>query len=438
MAEFPRPETLDAFRSRIDPSWIQQALDATGTATLRRRRLPAGQVIWLVLGMALFRDRSIVDVADSLDIALPGAKGAPVAKSAVAQARDRLGEEPMERLFDTCATRWSHASAGRHRWRGLALYGADGTTLRVPDSPENREHFGAPRGGRGAEGAYPQLRLVALFALRSHLLVRACFGSYRVGESTYARGLWSALPDHSLCVVDKGFFAAHALLPLARDGTQRHWLTRAKKNAKWRVLDRRGEGDLLVEMTVSGDSRDKDASLPKTWTARAIRYQRPGFQPQWLLTSLLDATAYPAREVAALYHERWEIELAYDEIKTEMLDREESLRSRSPARVGQEVWGILLAYNLVRLEMERAAEEARVEPTRISFIVSLHLICDEWILDAASSPGAIPRHLLKLRANLKRLVLPPRRPERRYPRAVKITGSGYPAKRPSRRTGIVK
>src|SRR6266545_3442870 len=380
VAEMPRPENLDSFRSRIDPEWIQKALEATGTASLRRRRLPAEQVIWLVLGMALFRDRSIVEVVQSLDLALPGPSLAP---SAVAQARARLGEEPLAWLFATCARTWSHASAARHRWRGLALYGADGSLLRVPDSSENRAHFGAPTGGRGAVGAYPQLRLVGLFALRSHLLVAASFGPYAVAEKQLARELWTQLPDRCLCIVDRNFLAADVLLSLAREGTDRHWLIRAKKNTKWRVLECLGKDDYLVEMTVSPQARKKDSSLPQRWVVRAIRYQRAGFQPQWLLTSLLDPVAYPAHEIVPLYHERWEIELAYDEIKTEMLEREESIRSKSPERVAQELWGILLAYNLVRLEMQSVADEVAIEPTRISFITSLHLICDEWILDAS-------------------------------------------------------
>ncbi len=137
----------------------------------------------------------------------------------------------------------------------------------------------------------------------------------------------------------------------------------------------------------------------------------------------------PDASLIALYHERWELELGYDEIKTEMLDREETIRSRSPERVRQEIWGILLAFNLVRLEMERVADEAGVEPTRISFIRALHLICDEWLWSASASPGAIPRQLKRLRADIKRFILPPRRSERRYPRAVKIKMSSYPRKR---------
>jgi hypothetical protein len=118
-----------------------------------------------------------------------------------------------------------------------------------------------------------------------------------------------------------------------------------------------------------------------------------GLRAQTLLTSLLDPQAFPADEIATRYHERWELELGYDEIKTEMLDREEAIRSKSPTAVTQELWGIFLAYNLVRLEMERVAEDAGVEPTRISFVAALRLICDEWLWCAVATPGAIPKHL---------------------------------------------
>lgn len=438
VAELPRPDSFEDFRRHIDPDWLQQALEATGTATLRRRRLPAEQVVWLILGMALFRDRSITHVADSLDLALPGQRGPTAAPSAISQARARLGEEPMAWLFDTCARHWAHASVDRHRWRGLALYGVDGTTLRVWDSSENRDHFGLPNGGHRGDAAYPQVRLVALAALRSHLITAASFGPYSSGEATLALGLWPQLPERSLCILDRNFLAANVLIPLSREGSQRHWLLRAKKNTSWREIKRLGKDDYLVEMKVSPFAHRKDPSLPKTWVARAIRYCIPGFQPQWLLTSLLDSKAYPAGEVAALYHERWEIEHAYNEVKTEMLDREETIRSRNPEKVHQEIWGILLAFNLVRLEMERVADEAEVEPTRISFITALHLICDEWLWSATAAPGSIPRQLKRLRANLKRFILPPRRPKRRYPREVKIKMSSYPRKRRSRPKGDAK
>jgi hypothetical protein len=273
--------------------------------------------------------------------------------------------------------------------------------------------------------------MVGLMALRSHLLAAAAFGPYETGEHGYAAELWPSVPDDSLTIVDKGFLAAGCLIPLAQGGQNRHWLTPAKVNTKWRIIKRLGPGDLLVEMDVSRAARAKNPSLPKTWLARAVTYQRKGFRPRTLLTSMLDSERYPAQEIAALYHERWELELGYDEIKTEMLDREEALRSKSPAAVTQELWGVLIAYNLVRLDMERLAAEAHVEPTRISFVGALHMIVDEFAWLAVTSPGAVPSRLRDLSTRMKRLLLPPRRSERRYPRAVKIKMSNYPRKRRS-------
>ena len=142
-----------------------------------------------------------------------------------------------------------------------------------------------------------------------------------------------------------------------------------------------------------------------------------------------DPNDHPATEIADLYHERWELELGYDEIKTELLEREETIRSRKPDGVKQELWGIFLAYNLIRLEMARIAVEAAVEPTRISFVEALRLIRNEWEWLTVTSPGAIPKRLETMRRNVKRYVLPPRR-SRSFPRAVKIKMSSYDRKRP--------
>jgi len=212
---------FDRLRSSIDPEWIGAALEATGTATLRRRRLPAEQVIWLVLGMALYRQRPIDDLVERLDLVLPGT-GTSMAKSAVAQARARVGDEPLRWLFEKCSTKWGHESARRHEWRGLALYGVDGTTVRVPDSAENRAFFGSQvlAGARGVSG-YPLARIVSLMALRSHILVAAGIGPYG-DERPYARELWPQLPDNSLAIVDRNFLAANILVPLAAVGENRH------------------------------------------------------------------------------------------------------------------------------------------------------------------------------------------------------------------------
>jgi len=211
-------------------------------------------------------------------------------------------------------------------------------------------------------------------------------------------------------------------------------LTKPSKSVLTLMLDALGKDDWLVELKVSPEARKKEPTLPQTFRARAIRYQRKGYQPRTLLTSLIDSREYPADEIRALYHERWEIELGWGEIKTRMLQRLEAIRSRTPETVTQELWGLLLAYNLVRLEMERVADETGVAPTRISFVAALRLVVDEWSWSTTSTtPGAIPRHLSNLRDKIRMFVLPPRRPERLYPRAVKIKMSSYARKRPPAR-----
>jgi len=159
-------------------------------------------------------------------------------------------------------------------------------------------------------------------------------------------------------------------------------------------------------------------------------------------TRLLDSTplspvVYPAAELVALYHERWELELTFDEIKTHTLERAEALRSQAPTRVEQEVWGLLLAYNLLRLVMSRAAPRAAVAPLRLSYRHALLALRGFWHTAWLSPPGVLPRRLEALLDELALFVLPERRP-RRYPRAVKIKMSNYPRKRPRRRRIRVK
>ena len=413
---FASPPDLEEFRRRIDPEWIDQALSATGTATVRRRRLPAEHVIWVVLGMALFRDRPLEDVVSKLDLALPGA--GTVARSSIAQARARVGSEPVKWLFQRSASKWAHESAEAHMWRGLRVYGIDGSWVRVPNTDENREEFGGHISSHGESG-YPMARIVVLMALRSHLLAAANVSRYEgIHEFECAKPLRDSIPESSLTVLDRLYLSASFLMGI-QSKTDRHWLVRAKTNTKFNVIKKLGRGDDLVEMKVSAVAREKDPSLPTTWSARRIRYQIPGFREQFLLTSLDDRKRFPAREIAKLYHERWELEMGYDEIKTEMLEREEAIRSKKPDGVRQELWGVLLAYNLVRLEMQSIAKEERIEPTRISFIESLRLIRTEWDWLSVTSPGAIPKRLATLRRNVKRYILPPRR-KRSYPRATKL------------------
>jgi hypothetical protein len=250
-------------------------------------------------------------------------------------------------------------------------------------------------------------------ALRSHLLAKAAFGPYGHGEYHYAAQLWDAIPEDSLCIVDRNFWSAALLLRLQSAGQNRHWLIRAKSGTRGSCLKRLGQSDELVELNVSPQARQRYPLLPATWTVRILGYQLRGHRPQRLITSLLDSEQYPADELVALYHERWELELGYDEVKTEMLQQtRQPLRSQTPEGIAQELWGVLIAYNLIRLEMQRVADEAAVPPTRISFVGVYRMICEEWLWSAIASPGAIPRRLQELRKNIARFILPDRRETR--------------------------
>jgi hypothetical protein len=411
------PVDAKTFLDRLETEWVREALVATGTATVRKRRLPAEQVVWLVIGMAMMRNRSILDVADKLAIALPGAAVAP---SAIVQARQKLGPEPVEWLFRQSAQRWSSARGVAEKWRGLLLLGADGTRFAVADSDANNAAFHKHTGGNGTS-SYPLMRVLTVMLLRSRICCDAEMGSFAESELAVAKPLWERIVDNSLTIVDKGFFNAPTLIPLASKGTNRHWLTRSRNNSKWEIVQELGPGEQLVRLRVEKRTRQAHPGLPEIWMMRAIHWRdRKKGTPKYLVTSLLDPGTHPAEELRELYLERWEQELAYDDLKTEQLEGSHVLRSRSPEGVRQEIWGTLLAYNLIRLEMAAVAAKAKVPPSRVSFVQSLRLICDEWLwLADTRSPGAIPKHLASLRETLARLILPERRKRPPQPRVVK-------------------
>ena len=429
------PSALDWLTGDLPLAWIHESLAATGTESERERRLPAHLAALLVIAMGVLRDRSIVDVANDLELARHEEGDGPIASNAISGARKRLGEAPLEHLARRCATEWVRPAAAAHTWRGLTLFGLDGSTLRVPDSDPNRAFFGGQSAGssRGASG-YPLTRIVVLMALRTHLLAGLAMGPY-VGSSelSLTPSLLAQVPNASLLIVDRNFLSARWLLQHARQGSERYWLLRAKSNTRWRVVHTFAPGDELVEMEVSPAARTRDPTLPRTWRARAIRYHRRGFRPSILLTSLDDPARWPARELVALYHERWELELGLDELKTEQMEREETLRSKTPWGVRQEIWGLMIGYNLVRRRAQDYATAQKVAPLRVSFVVMLRQLRERWIVLAIAGNEAASRVQAHERRLARRAVLPRRRSERQYPRAVKLKMSPYLRKRPSLR-----
>lgn len=425
-------ETLGSIRSIIGLEWVREALSRTGTETIRRRKIPNEAVVWLVIGIALFRQLAIDAVLKHLGLSIPrravgrSPTGSPVGSDAIAHARERIGVEPLTELFDLTGRAWVAEFDEANRWKRLGLFALDGSTLRVADTAANEEVYGRPGSSR-SPAAYPQARIVSIIAVGSRLVASFVVGSLDQGEQTLAEMLFGDLPDHSLLTLDRGFVNYANFVRIPRSGTERHFLCRGKSNLQTKLIRSLGAHDSLVEIRLSARQRKNDPTLPETLVVRQLDYQIRGFRPSTLFTSLLDPELYPAKDLIRLYHKRWEIELAYDEIKTDTLEQEESLRSKNPDLVLQEIYGLLIAYNLVRVMMARAARDAGVEPCRMSFRNSLAHVRYFFLIAAVLAPGNLPRLYRKLSADLALLVLPPRR-NRRYPRAVKIKMSSYKRK----------
>jgi hypothetical protein len=420
------PASFAALCGNLDAAWIEEALSLVGSATLRRRKLPVDRAVWLVIGMALFRDRSIAEVASHLELALPNGERGGVSAGAIPAARERLGSAPLQRLFDLTARHWAVLPSQEEAWRGLALYSADGSCLCIPDTDANEAEFGRPGSSRSTAG-YPQVRIVALLSLRNRILAGLACSAYHTSELHLAKALWPTVPDNSLTILDRGYISYWLFdtLRSANGFENRHWLVRKSASFTGRTLETFARGDELVEFEPSTSVRRRIPELPDVMRMRQITFQKAGYRPTVLLTSLLDPKKYPAKEIAALYHERWEIELAYDELKTDLLGRLESLRSKSPEGVRQEVAGIGIAYNLVRVEMARVAADERVSPNRISFRHALQLIRNFCVTAWMTPAGALPRRLGSMEQDMRLLILPERRAERRYPRQVKVKMSKF-------------
>lgn len=420
--------TVERFAASIEPESMYAALNSTGTASMRRRKFPAETAVWLVIGMALFADRSIAGVVFHLGLAL---EAETLAQSAVSQARSRLGAEPIEALFRMTSRAWRDR-LDTDRYRGLALFAIDGSFLKLQDSDENYEYFGKARGANG-EAGYPQTHVACLLELSQRMMVEANFGPFLKSELALAEPLLEQIPRDTLTLLDRGFNSYPLLAALLDEARNRHFMVRLRADVKPEMICQLPDGSWRARWHPDKPVRREHPNIRPEILGRVIEYQHPGGEKSRVFTTLVDENNYAADELVELYHDRWEIELAFDELKTHMLERKESLRSKKPDGVRQELWGIFLAYNLVRFEMARAAEQFKVAPYRMSFRHSLMLIRIFFLRTAwIAPPTKLSIRLAEVRDQLGLLTLPERRSKRRYERHVKVTHSRYKRNRGTR------
>jgi hypothetical protein len=356
---------------------VQAALRASGTESRRQRDLPAHLTVYYVIALALYMQAAYQEVLRCL---LEGVRWIlPVdavikvcGPSAISQARRRLGAEPLRRLHDELV-RPIAVQRTRGAWyRGWRVVSLDGSTLDVADQAENAAAFGRPGAGGGQSG-YPQLRFVTLAESGTHVLFASRMGGCRDSESALAEGIYDRLSAGMLCLADRGFFSFRAW-NLAR-ARHAELLWRVRKNFRLRPDQRLPDGSYLSQVFPTGADWKKRTNGV---TVRVIDYRLQGLaeaEPVYrLLTTILDAEQAPARELAALYAQRWEIETAFDELKVHLRGARIVLRSKTPELVEQEFYGLLLAHFSIRSLMHEAALRADVDCDELSFLHAVRVV----------------------------------------------------------------
>ena len=371
-------------------SQVKTVLAEQGKASQRQRDLPAHVVVYYVIALALFMQVSYREVLRCLLegwawLLGPGQAVKVTGKSGISQARTRLGWEVMRQLHEEVVKPIAVAAtqgAWYRRWRLVSL---DGSTLDVADEKENERAFGRPSASRGSS-AYPQLRFVSLVENGTHVLFGTRWAGYATGEITLAREVITALKKGMLCLADRNFFG-FALWNQAR-ATGADLLWRVKKNLRLAVEQPLPDGSYLSRIYPSERDRRHQANGV---IVRVIDYQLEGIadaEPIYrLVTTMLAPAEGRAEEWAALYHERWEIETALDELKTHLRGAKIVLRSKTPDLVRQEFYGLLLAHFAVRGLMHEAALKAGEDPDRLSFVHAVRVIRRKLPLYGALPPS---------------------------------------------------
>ena len=360
------------------PELVDRVVGEAGRREQRQRLLPARVVVYYVLALALFADASYEEVMRQLVEGLAWESGwrqswEVPSKVAIFLARQRLGREPLELLFRAAARPLARESTGGAFYRQWRLMSLDGTCLDVADTPANDQEFGRPGTGRGqGVGAFPQLRVVALSEVGTHAICEAALGPYTTGENALADDLIGALQAGMLCLADRGFYSFERFQNARQTGAQLLW--RVKANMLLPRETELADGSYLTR--IYKDQKDQRAKRDGQ-LARVIEYQlddgaRSDPEQRYrLLCTILDHDAAPAHELGGLYHERWEIENALDELKTHQRGPRVVLRSKRPDGVYQEAYGYLCTHYAIRRLMHDAALAADVDPDRLSFTSGL-------------------------------------------------------------------
>jgi hypothetical protein len=426
---------LGVLTRTFPPRLVDRVVADAGKQQVRRRLLPARLVVYYVLAMTLFSYAGYEEVMRNLVEGLSWESGWRLrwqvpSKSAIFQARARLGVEPLRGLFERACVPLAQRSTPGGFYRGWRLVAVDGTTLDLADTPDNDREFGRPSSGRGeGKGAFPQLRVVALGECGTHALFALAMGPYGTGEKALARELLPSLEEGMLLIADRYYFSFSLWNEARAMGADLLWRTKA--NHVLPVEERLADGSYTSRVHDSADRRGEHP-VP----VRVVEYslEDPG-RPQAedtsyrLLTTVMSPDAAPAAELASLYGQRWEFETTLDELKTHQRGPRAVLRSKSPDGVRQEAYGFFCAHYALRALMAQVADDQGVDPDRVSFTRSLHAARRSVRAGIGIAPKAVTAALRAAAVEVGHELLPERR-LRAAARVVKRKMSNYGVKRP--------
>lgn len=394
---------------------VDAVLESTRTVQARVRALPSRVVVYLLLAAALFAELGYGQVWARMTAGLQGIDVADPVSSALAQARRRIGVKPLRELFDLLRG----PAAGAARWRGLLVCAIDGTSMFTPDSAANLAAFGRVGGGNGPSG-YPMLRMLTVVACGTRTVLDAVFGTLSVGETNYAPKLLGCLHQGMLLLADRNFAAAKLIEQVAATGAD--LLFRCKTNRQLPNIGHCGDGSWLSRIGTT-TVRVIDAQVVVRLAGGPPRTER-----YLLITTLTDHRRYPATDLITLYHQRWEIETSYLELKSTILGGR-VLRARTPDGIAQEIYALLVTYQALRIAMSDATATATCTADRAGFSIALNTARDQVI----QATGIIADTTIDLIGKIGQAVLDhllPARRRRTSPRVVKRAISKHRAKGP--------
>lgn len=403
---------------------VEAALEATGRRERRKRSLPASLMLLFLVALSVYRHLSIPAVFREVFLwTRRGKRRSPsVTDEALVHAKQRLGTDAPAFLFN----RLADESRPVPSFHNMAVHGVDGVRLSMPDTPANEARFGRWKSSNGDRTAFPQMLALALVATDAHLVRKVRFERCTASERESALELLDGLGKSDLLLFDRGFHAVWFFDTLLARSI--HFVCRASSSYRPRILARLGHGDYLVELVARVQQPDKSWKRVRL-ILRMVEYRIGRRRRIRLITDLLDHKDIKPQELARLYRERWECELAYDEIKTHLAAPASGtvqlpFRSKNPDGIIQEAYSLFTAYNLIRSWIAVAADATNSKPIHISFVGALQVI--RHFFPELHRGDQLQIEIARAIAQLK--IRRPRRP-RWYHRVVRVKIIRFPRKR---------